>query len=255
MGDRWTVVDNDQKPREKRFYFLKLTASFFKDKAIKKLRKLPGGDTYALITMEIFLEALESDNRLYYDGIEDSFAKELALTLDESPEAVQVAVDFLLSCGWLVQESEDTFYASKGAEMSGSISARTLRWQKQQEREKTADIAGALPNDCRALPTYRDRNRDRTRTRDREISQREEGTSRSLSELCPEAFSEDWEPANPTAEDVISFATSNHFTAIGPEDFSGRFAPSWAEEGKRITNWRALYIAMELEARRQGEGD
>ena len=119
---------DDKEKKEKRYYFLKLSTSFFKDKAIKKLRKLPGGDTYALITQEIFLEALENDNRLYYDGIEDTFAKELALSIDESPEAVQVAVDFLLNCGWLVEEDPETYYAPKGAELSGSISARTLRY-------------------------------------------------------------------------------------------------------------------------------
>lgn len=261
MGDRWTVVDN-QKPKEKRYYFLKISKQFWRDKAIKKLRRLPGGDTYAIIVQEICLEALESDNRLYYDGIEDTFAQELALTLDEDPTAVQVAVDFLLSIGWMTREEEDAYYVPKSEELSGSITSRGMRKQRQKEREKlladskdAEQSSGIVPSEFLQVPTYRDRNRDRTRTRDREISQREEGTSRSLSELCPEAFSEDWEPANPTAEDVISFATSNHFTAIGPEDFSGRFAPSWAEEGKRITNWRALYIAMELEARRQGEGD
>ena len=263
MGDRWTVVDN-QKPKEKRYYFLKISKQFWRDKAIKKLRRLPGGDTYAIIVQEICLEALESDNRLYYDGIEDTFAQELALTLDEDPTAVQVAVDFLLSIGWMTREEEDAYYVPKSEELSGSITSRGMRKQRQKEREKlladskdAEQSSGIVPSEFLQVPTYRDRTRDRnrTRTRDREISQREEGTSRSLSELCPEAFSEDWEPANPTAEDVISFATSNHFTAITAEDFLGRFAPSWAEEGKRITNWRALYIAMELEARRQGEGD
>ena len=263
MGDRWTVVDN-QKPKEKRYYFLKISKQFWRDKAIKKLRRLPGGDTYAIIVQEICLEALESDNRLYYDGIEDTFAQELALTLDEDPTAVQVAVDFLLSIGWMTREEEDAYYVPKSEELSGSITSRGMRKQRQKEREKlladskdAEQSSGIVPSEFLQVPTYRDRTRDRnrTRTRDREISQREEGTSRSLSELCPEAFSEDWEPANPSAEDVISFATSNHFTAITAEDFLGRFAPSWTEEGKRITNWRALYIAMELEARRQGEGD
>ena len=265
MGDRWTVVDNDQKPKEKRFYYLKIQKSFWRDKAIRKLRKLPGGDTYAIIVQEICLEALESDNRLYYDGIEDSFAKELALTLDESPEAVQVAVDFLCSIGWMVEESEDTWYVPKSAELSGSISASGLRKQKQRDRErlisadnnaeKVTQMSHLCHDASQSDTKYRVIDKAIDKATEKERVQREEGTSRSLSELCPEAFSEDWEPANPSAEDVISFATSNHFTAITAEDFLGRFAPSWTEEGKRITNWRALYIAMELEARRQGEGD
>ena len=46
-----------------------------------------------------------TDNRLYYDGIEKSFAEELALAIDEAAEDVKIAVDFLLSNGWLVEES------------------------------------------------------------------------------------------------------------------------------------------------------
>ena len=163
----------DAKRKEKKYYYLKLTTSFFKDKAIKKLRKLPGGDTYALITLEIFLEALENDSRLYYDGIEDTFAKELALTINESPEAVQVAIDFLLSCGWLTEESQDVFYAPKGAEMSGSITKRALRYRKQQEKNKTEKLPQDFRNTSAQLPdnfrNIRDIDRDKDKERDKEI--------------------------------------------------------------------------------------
>ena len=260
MGDRWTVVDNSQKPKEKRYYFLKISKQFWRDKAIKKLRRLPGGDTYAIIVQEICLEALESDNRLYYDGIEDTFAQELALTLDEDPTAVQVAVDFLLSIGWMTKEEEDAYYVPKSEELSGSITSRGMRKQRQKEREKLlADSRDAeqssdiVPSEFLQVPTYRDRTRDRnrTRTRDRGISLREEGKSLDLYALCPEAFSEDWEPADPSLEDVRSYAITNGFTDITAEDFFGTFSPSEGE--RRITNWKALYLRLELLSRQGWE--
>ena len=40
--------------QERRSYYLKLTGSFFEDKVIKKLRMLPGGDTYIVIVLKRF---------------------------------------------------------------------------------------------------------------------------------------------------------------------------------------------------------
>lgn len=260
MGDRWTVVDNDQKPKGKRLWWLKLPKDFFtSNNVIKKMRRLPGGDTYVVITLKLLLMSLDNGYRIFYEGVEDTFAKDIALTLDESPEAVEVTLRMLIQQGWLVEENAETIYAAKSKEMAGSEgeSARRMRAKRLNDKK----MASLLPSQCAHNVQECNKNVTLEKIREEKDKNRERGDARgegdsiSLSELCPEAFSEDWEPANPSAEDVISFASSNHFTAIAPEDFSGRFAPSWTEEGKRITNWRALYIAMELEARRQGEGD
>lgn len=254
MGDRWTVVDNDQKPKGKRLWWLKLPKDFFtSNNVIKKMRRLPGGDTYVVITLKLLLMSLDNGYRIFYEGVEDTFAKDIALTLDESPEAVEVTLRMLIQQGWLVEENAETIYAAKSEEMAGSESESAKRVRLFREKNKAASLPSPTLH-CNKNVTLEKIREEKDKNRERGDA-RGEGDSISLSELCPEAFSEDWEPANPSAEDVISFASSNHFTAIGPEDFSGRFAPSWTEEGKRITNWRALYIAMELEARRQGEGD
>ena len=259
MPSEMAASYEDAKRKEKKYYYLKLTTSFFKDKAIKKLRKLPGGDTYALITLEIFLEALENDSRLYYDGIEDTFAKELALTINESPEAVQVAIDFLLSCGWLVEEDSETYYTPKGAEMSGSITASGLRKQRQKEREKQLN-AGKIPQEYRistasvpqnsdGVPKYRDIDRDKDKERDKEIEKMQEG--KELSELCPSAFIEGNPRVNPTLSDIQSFASIVGFYAVSPEEFFNRFSSSeWMDGEKEITDWKALYTTLEGLARK-----
>lgn len=243
----------DAKRKEKKYYYLKLTTSFFKDKAIKKLRKLPGGDTYALITLEIFLEALENDSRLYYDGIEDTFAKELALTINESPEAVQVAIDFLLSCGWLTEESQDVFYAPKGAEMSGSITERALRYRKQQEKNKTEKLPQDFRNTSAQLPdnfrNIRDIDRDKDKERDKEIEKMQEG--KELPELCPSAFIDGNPRVNPSLSEIQDFASIVGFYAVSPEDFFNRFSSSgWMDGEREITDWKALYTTLEGLARK-----
>ena len=63
---------------EKKYYWLKLQNDFFSHKEIKKLRKIAGGDTYTVIYLKMLLVSLKNDGCLFYDGVEETFAEELA---------------------------------------------------------------------------------------------------------------------------------------------------------------------------------
>lgn len=60
----------------KRYYWLKLPDGFFRQKAIKKLRKIAGGDTYTIIYLKMLLVAMKQDGRLYFEGVEATFYDE-----------------------------------------------------------------------------------------------------------------------------------------------------------------------------------
>lgn len=85
----------------KRYYWLKLKEGFFDDKRIKKLRSIAGGDTFTIIYLKMMLRSLQTEGILVYEGLEDTFAKEVAMDINEDPENVQVTVGFLLSVGLL----------------------------------------------------------------------------------------------------------------------------------------------------------
>ena len=46
----------------KRYYWLKLPDDFFRQKPIKKLRKIAGGDTYTIIYLKMLLIAMKQDS-------------------------------------------------------------------------------------------------------------------------------------------------------------------------------------------------
>lgn len=48
---------------EKKYYWLKMTDQFFEDKAIKKLRKIAGGDTYTIIYLKMLLTAIKQGRK------------------------------------------------------------------------------------------------------------------------------------------------------------------------------------------------
>lgn len=122
---------------EKRYHWLKLKDDFFTSKRIKKLRKLAGGDTYTIIYLKMQLIAMKHDGVIAFTGLEKSFAEELALELDESPENVTVTVQYLLSCG-LMETSDDVhFFIPYAVENTQSEAASTQRSRLSRERRKT----------------------------------------------------------------------------------------------------------------------
>ena len=117
---------------EKKYYWLKLQNDFFSHKEIKKLRKIAGGDTYTVIYLKMLLVSLKNDGCLFYDGVEETFAEELALELDEEKDNVDVTLKFLMVHGLIEETSQNQFSLpgtvnAIGAETSGNIRVKRHR--------------------------------------------------------------------------------------------------------------------------------
>jgi predicted phage replisome organizer len=121
----------------KRYYWLKLKDDFFTDKRIKKLRRIAGGDTYTIIYLKMMIKCMNNDGILEYDGIEDSFADELALDLDEDVDNVQITVNFLMQAGLLVEMGENHFLMTEVPELVGSETASAQRVRDFRNKQKT----------------------------------------------------------------------------------------------------------------------
>jgi len=118
----------------KRYYWLKLKDDFFSSKRIKKLRKLAGGDTYLIIYLKMQLKALKTDGILKWTGLEEDFADELALDLDEEPDNVKVTLQFLASCGLIETSDNVNFLLPYVEENTGSEGASAQRMRDLRSR-------------------------------------------------------------------------------------------------------------------------
>ena len=133
----------------KRYYCLKLPDDFFRQKPIKKLRKIAGGDTYTIIYLKMLLIAMKHDGRLYFEGVEDNFYEELALELDEEAENVNVTVRFLLAQGLIELVDETEYRLTECDKMVGSEAASTQRSRQCRERKALQCNTNATP--CNTL--------------------------------------------------------------------------------------------------------
>ena len=151
----------------KRYYWLKLPDDFFRQKPIKKLRRIAGGDTYTVIYLKMLLVAIKQDCRLYFDGVEEDFCTELALDLDEDLDNVTVTVSFLLSQGLMVKDDEAEYLLTECDKMVGSETAGAQRVRDYRNRK-------ALHCNTDVTPVLRDCNVEKEiDTRDREESESE----------------------------------------------------------------------------------
>lgn len=122
----------------KRYYWLKLKEDFFRDKTMKKMRRIAGGDTYVIIYLKMMLMSIQTDGELYFEGIEADFEAELALALDEEEDNVRVAVGFLMRSGKLIEKSKSIYFMPEASAAIGSECASAERVRKHREKQRIA---------------------------------------------------------------------------------------------------------------------
>jgi predicted phage replisome organizer len=122
---------------EKRYYWLKLKEAYFDNPKIKMLRKIAGGDTYTIIYLKIQLLSIRNEGILKYEGIDGTFADEIALKTDEDVENVKIVLSYLEKQGLIeFNENQDEMLLTEASESIGgeSESAERVReWRKKKQ--------------------------------------------------------------------------------------------------------------------------
>ena len=119
--------------KNKRYYWIQLAQDFFKSKEMKLLRKIAGGDTHTIIYLKMMLISLEDGGHIYYDGLADNLAEEIALVIDENVEDIKITLIFLERKGLLTRKNDRDYFLEQVPEMVGSETARTRRSRKHRE--------------------------------------------------------------------------------------------------------------------------
>lgn len=122
----------------KKYYWLKLHKDFFKSKEMKKLRNIAGGDTFAVIYLKMSLLALETNGVIEYEGIEETFAEELALELDEDAVNVNATLLFLTNMKMIEEKNEGEFELALVKSNIGSETPQASSMRRKRNREKQA---------------------------------------------------------------------------------------------------------------------
>lgn len=226
---------------DKRYYWLKLGAEFFKDKPIKKLRKLAGGDTYTIIFLKMLVKALETNGYLYYDGVEDDFASEVALDIDEDEENVKVTVNFLMGVGYLIPCDGDSFKLPHCDIMTGSETSSAARVRKHRNVQKALQCN----NDVTQCNTDIEKDIDLELEEDKEEDKKKKGTKVPKEKPSDvEVITKNTVP--PPVESVEQYCRERN-NGINAEHFCDYYAArGWIlKNGKKMVDWQAAVRTWE----------
>ena len=206
----------------KRYYWLKLKDDFFTSKRIKKLRHMAGGDTYTIIYLKMQLLSLRTDGVLRWSGLEEQFADELALDLDEKPEDVEVTLMYLLNVGLAETTDYVTYFLPWVLENTGSETASTQRVRDFRARQKTL-------LQCNADVTQVKRIGNAESESEKEIEKEIEKESESESDK------------RPTLAEVKDFAQEIG-SNVDPERFFQFYSgKDWMTGSEPINDWKAVF--------------
>lgn len=122
--------------KNKRYFWIQLAQDFFKSKEMKLLRKIAGGDTHTIIYLKMMLISLEDGGHIYYDGLADNLAEEIALVIDENVEDIKITLIFLESKGLLTRKNDRDYFLEQVSEMVGSETATARRVRKFRENKQ-----------------------------------------------------------------------------------------------------------------------
>ena len=139
-------MENEKRIRygSKRYYWMRLKADFFESLEIRKLRKLAGGDTYTIIYLKMMLKTITNSGTFIYQGIEDTFEKEVALIIDEDENNVMMTIAYLRKHNLLEEGcSENAYLLNAVPELIGSETADAER--KTIARSMDPEVITKIP--------------------------------------------------------------------------------------------------------------
>ena len=215
----------------KKYYWLKLKSDFFTSRAMKKLRKIAGGDTYTVIYLKLQLLSLKDEGLLYYEGVEPTFYEEMALALDEDTDNVRATLIFLENMGLIEQKSNTEYMLTEVPYLIGGESESAERVRKYRERkalEIEQNEKKALQ--CNGEVTNSNTDIEKEKEKDIEKSKRENKRKR----FTP-----------PTLEEVQAYCLERNNT-IDPQHFIDYYTSNgWLVGKNKMKDWKAAVRTWE----------
>lgn len=117
----------------KKYYWLKLKNTYFRQLEQKKMRKQESGKDMQIIYLKMMLCSVDKGGYIYYQGVYDTLEEELAEEFDEDIELVQKTVAFLIENHMISVEDENIgIFLKEASECIGSEGSSAARVRKHR---------------------------------------------------------------------------------------------------------------------------
>ncbi|MDN5064112.1 phage replisome organizer N-terminal domain-containing protein [Aliarcobacter butzleri] len=161
----------------KRFYWLKIGATFFDDLKIQKLRRIAGGDTFTCIYLKLMILSLKNDGNIYFESIFEDIEDELAIKLNETVENIKATLVFCKSMKMIEIYENKSLFFKQVKDITGSESSSAERVRKYR--------ASTNKNKSKVLHC----NKNVTTEKEKELDNKKNLTKKSIYDLANFNFS------------------------------------------------------------------
>ena len=125
---------------DKKYTWLKLDKDFFHSHTIKLLLAKEHGRDIVLIYLKLLAESIGHDGTLRYSDELPYELEDLAIVLDEKPDAMEEAMEELERRKLLEWLDDGTIYLPETASMIGSTTAAAEKQKRYRERQKQKKV-------------------------------------------------------------------------------------------------------------------
>lgn len=236
----------------KTYYWLRLKENFFKSLAMKKLRRIAGGDTYTIIYLKLQLLSLKDEGYLYFEGVENNMVEELALALDEDEENVSVTLNYLMNVGLLRKINDNDLYLTEVPMLIGKETdkAELMRKKRARERENRLENGNNVTNELPPVTErYTEIEIEIEKEKEREIEIETEKRERVNYQQIADMYNETCVsfPRLKALSDARKKAIKARLKTYSLADFQLMFEKAEASDflkGKNNRNWSATFDWM-----------
>lgn len=237
----------------KKYFWLKLMKDFFQQPKIKKLRRIAGGDTYTVIYLKLQLLSLENGGKLYFEGVEETFVEEIALTIDEDEDNVRFTLMYLKQQGLIEEVAENEFELPETMARIGSEAASTERSRRCRERKKQSATLIPAPESihalqCNAVATNCNTEIEIEKEIESDIEierEREKDESGVDTHETPPARKKSSRFVPPSLEEVKAYCAERGNLVDAERFFNYYTAANWYRGNTKIKDWRACVRTWE----------
>ena len=236
----------------KRYYWIQLAQDFFKSKEMKLLRKIAGGDTHTIIYLKMMLISLEDNGIIYFDGVADNLAEEIALLIDEN---IKITLIFLQSKGLLTKVSDREHFLEQVPEMVGSETASTRRSRKHREAKALqCNTSATKRNGDIEIDTEKEKDIDKDIKKDKQsfVQEVEANRGRGLVKFEFDIINDYLHNQKVSAElflEAVKVAVANNVRKL---NYIARILDNWIDQGIK-TPEQAFQAQRDFQARKNNK--
>ena len=152
----------------KKFFWLKLKDDFFKQREIKKLRKIAGGDTYTIIYLKMQLLSVKNEGKIFYEGTENNLAEQLELEIDEEVENIEITLSYLKNNNLIEITNENEYFLPKACESIGkeTDSAERMRRLREKKASQCYELPSQNDSDVTKSDTEKEKEKELNKEKD-----------------------------------------------------------------------------------------